>query len=118
MSRHAAPIRQLANASVAKNAAEAAVCPDGKALKRDFKLGPFQVAVVSAAGRGRPVAIFTTRAAIPASAQARIIAITIRIHLLLPRHQANPSKINPSTICSGQSPNLLTPRRKLLAPAF
>src|SRR3954467_6324683 len=102
--RKGAPIRQLANARVAKNAVDAAVCPDGKALYRGLSRGPFQPASVWTRGRDRPVEIFTTRAATPASAHARIIAAKIRSQRLLPRQYAMPARANPRSTCSGQSP--------------
>jgi hypothetical protein len=79
------PMRQLAKARVAKNAVEAAVWPDGNALYRGLKRGPFHSASVCTLGRARPVDTLITRAATPASAHARIIAAKIRIHFLLRR---------------------------------
>src|SRR3954463_8362169 len=89
------PIRQLANASVAKNAVDAAVCPEGKALYRALRRGPFQPASVWTFGRARPVAILTRRAKPPARAHAKIIAAKIRTQRLLPRQYAIPHKTKP-----------------------
>src|SRR3979490_1368874 len=90
-----APIRQLANARVAKNAVDAAVWPEGKELYRGLSRGPFHSVWVCTVGRARPVEILTTRAATPAKAHAIIIAAKIRCQCLLPRQDAIPSSTIP-----------------------
>src|SRR5437773_8434064 len=109
-------MRQLAKARVAKNAVDKAVCPEGKALKRELSFGPFQVASVWTFGRARPVEIFTTRAASPAKAQAKTIAAKIRSHFLLPRQYATAIRTNPTIRCSGQSPQRLTASMNFRTP--
>src|ERR1051326_4034817 len=86
--RQRRPSRQFASASTAKNAVEAATCPEGNAWERELNFIPFQTSSVLIEGRARPAAILTTRADAPARASATSIAKKTRIHFLLCRHQA------------------------------
>ena len=86
--RRQSPIRGLTKSKTPKNAVVAAVWPLGKELYFELSRGPCQPSSTFTEGRARPVAIFTPRAAIPASAQATIIVSPSRTQRLLPRCQA------------------------------
>src|SRR6266566_2158277 len=113
MDRQARPARRFAKNRTPKNAVDAATCPDGNAWYLELKR--FQTSSALTDGRARPVAISMPRPTTPAIARAINIDKKMRVHFLLPRHQAIPARIRPSAKCSGQSPNRLILRIKFRA---
>src|SRR5438552_1370792 len=94
--KHARPIRRFAKNRTPKNAVEAPTWPDEIAWYFGLKRAPFQTSSVLTDGRARPVAISMPRPTTPAIPRAISIDKKIRVHFLLPRHQAMPARYRPS----------------------
>src|SRR5437667_12133603 len=116
--RQATPMRRRAKIKTPKNAIEAATCPDGNEWYLVLKRGPPHRSSDFTEGRARGNVRLITWPAMPAIAIASSIDKKMRVHFLLPRHQAIPARRNPSATCEGQSPNRLTLCMKLRIARF
>src|SRR5438045_9407488 len=118
MGRLVRPIRRRANIRTPKNAVEAATCPDGNEWYLVLKRGPPHRSSDFTEGRARGTVRLITWPAMPAITIANSIDKKMRVHFLLPRHEAIPKRSNPSATSEGQSPNRLPLVMKLRTSRF